>query len=209
MAVVCEVEGGICASFAGDVVESGPSWAGNAVAINGVAGLAAGTGLAVCGSVREGVGTAGGAGSIALKSISGIAGETSSGFRIAGEAVSSAGGAEVGASNRECTRCTCSAVTSTTVEPEAWQAGGTGSSGVADGATYSGAECAWENPVGEGATITCSTVGSDGLVARSTGSTVAVRGVTVEALCAVFADSCTGGGGEGVRGAGGAPTSGT
>ena len=99
LAVVCEVEGGICASIAGDVVEAGSSWAGEAIAVQGVAGLAARAGLAGSGSSNgEGIGGAGVAGSIAIKSISGVAGETNSGGTIAGEAVPSAGCAEIDAS---------------------------------------------------------------------------------------------------------------
>ena len=201
MAVVCGVEGGICASIAGDVVESGSSWAGDAVATNGVAGLATGTGLTGSGSIRESVGTTGGAGSVE-KSISGVAGDTSSGGRIASEAIPSAVGAEIGASNRECTSCTSSAGTSNTVEPEGWQAGGTGSGGVADGATDGGAECACSIPVGEGATIACITVGSDGLIARVTGSTVASAGEAVDAVGAGIAGCSIVDCGECVGGAG-------
>lgn len=100
LTVVCGVEGCIGASIASDVVEASSNWAGEAVAVQGVAGLAASAGLAGSGSSRgEGIGGAGVAGSVAIKSISGVAGETSSGGRIAGEAVPSAVCAEIGASD--------------------------------------------------------------------------------------------------------------
>ena len=99
LTVVCRVEGGICAGDAGDVVEASSSWAGEAIPVQGVAGLAARAGLAGSGSSRgEGIGGAGVAGSMAIKSISRVAGETISGGRIAGEAVPRAGCAEIDAS---------------------------------------------------------------------------------------------------------------